>query len=70
MSFAIRDLITVSVTLFLEKLKYCLISGSYLYIYQAHNLKAVGSNPTPATIKKAVTSTGGRPFNFVVWVGE
>ena len=24
---------------------------------QAHNLKVVGSNPTPATIKKALNST-------------
>ena len=49
MSFAVRDFITVSIILFFDELKYHLISNSYLYTNQVHNLKAVGSNPTPMT---------------------
>ena len=36
---------------------------------QAHNLKVVGSNPTPATIEKPAFPMGSRAF-CVLWIGR
>jgi len=49
MSFVIRIFITVSITLFFKKIYYIIKTKGYEGINQAHNLKVVGSNPTPAT---------------------